>query len=75
VRTSSGKREGLSARKVRHHDAVVLKDEAISGTSDERPNYEAIRRMIDRREIAVLAVDDQSRLSRGHNVKSRTPFT
>jgi site-specific DNA recombinase len=58
-------RQGIDSSK-----AVVLRDEAQSGTRNDRVEYSRLTEMINRREVAILAVDDQSRLSRSHNVYS-----
>lgn len=48
--------------------AVVLKDEAESGTRAKRDGgFETLCAMIGRGEVGVLAVDDQARLSRADN--------
>ena len=62
-------REYLLRNNIPAGEIIVLKDEAISGTKEARDAYDGIKSKIDRREPFVLAVDDQSRLSRGDNVK------
>lgn len=62
-------REGLDRLGVEHAGALVLEDHAESGTNETRPSYTKLRRMIRGGEVAVLAVDDQSRLSRSDQVK------
>jgi hypothetical protein len=66
-------------RKVRHHlgfinvdhaNAVVLRDSAQRGDLEDRACYEQLLGMIRRGEVAVLAVDQQSRFSRGFNVRA-----
>ena len=61
-------RTGLDRMGVDHSDALVLSDEAVSGTDESRPAYQQLLTMIRSKEVAILAVDDQSRLSRGDNV-------
>lgn len=47
--------------------AVVIRDEAESGTRTARDGFQALVALVRRREVAVLAVDDQSRLTRADN--------
>jgi site-specific DNA recombinase len=53
-----------------HAEAIVLRDEAISGTRADRPEYARLLKMIESRRVSILAVDDQSRFSRGDNAFS-----
>jgi hypothetical protein len=46
----------------------VIYDRGESGTSDLRDQFELVTGMIKRKEVAILAVDDQARFSRGTNV-------
>lgn len=48
-------------------DTIVIHDEAESGTKTARDGFQQLRGMVARREIALLAVDDQSRLTRAKN--------
>src|SRR5262245_10106152 len=48
-------------------DALVLKDEAESGTKANRDGFARLGEMIHQSEVSILAVDDQSRLSRADN--------
>ncbi|MBL8794789.1 MAG: recombinase family protein [Planctomycetia bacterium] len=48
--------------------AVVVADEAESGTKADREKFELLKAMVGRDEVGILAVDDQSRLSRADNV-------
>src|SRR5688500_3334688 len=48
--------------------AIVLADAAQRGDSENRQNYQRLLEMIERKEVAVLIVDEQSRLSRGGSV-------
>jgi DNA invertase Pin-like site-specific DNA recombinase len=50
--------------------ALVIRDEAESGTRSSRDGFQQLLGMIARGEVAVLAVDDQSRLSRADNAYS-----
>lgn len=48
-------------------EIVVIYDEAESGTKTDRDGFRQLRDMVARGEVAVLAVDDQSRLTRAEN--------
>lgn len=50
--------------------ALVIHEEAQSGTREDRDGYQRIVQMMEAGEISILAVDDQSRLSRGGNASS-----
>jgi DNA invertase Pin-like site-specific DNA recombinase len=63
-------REYLLRNNIPSGEIVVHKDEAVSGTKEAREAYDQIAQMIGRREPFLLAVDDQSRLSRGDNAKA-----
>ena len=45
----------------------MIRDEAESGTKSNRNGYQQLQAMIARAEVGVLAVDDQSRLTRADN--------
>ena len=60
-------RAGLDKLGVDHSDAVVIRDEAESGTNAFRVGFRKIEAMARSGEISILAVDDQSRLTRGAN--------
>lgn len=61
-------RHGLPRFGVDPTPALVLKDEAESGTKSTRDGgFEELCALIRRGEVGVLAVDDQSRLSRAEN--------
>src|SRR5262249_27660829 len=60
-------RAGLASRGIDARDAVVFQDKAESGAKANRAGFEQLSAMIARGEVAVLAVDDQSRLSRADN--------
>lgn len=62
-------RKGLDRLAIDHSSALALRDEAQSGTTEAREAYDQIVQRIRNGEKMVLAVDDQSRLSRGDNVK------
>lgn len=49
------------------NNPLIFADRAISGSNDERPEFKKLMAMIEGQEIAILIVDDQSRLSRGTN--------
>lgn len=61
-------REGLERKGIPHQGYFMLKDEAMSGTRDDRPSFAWLRERIERGEVRTLAVDDQTRLSRSENV-------
>ena len=48
-------------------DIIVITDEAESGTKTAREGFQLLRMMIVRGEVALVAVDDQSRLTRDDN--------
>jgi hypothetical protein len=48
-------------------DFLIIRDEAESGTRSHRDGFQQLQAMIARGEVALLAVDDQSRLSRANN--------
>lgn len=60
-------RKGLDRLGVPHLGAVVVRDEAQSGTSSKRDQFTELLEMIRRGEVGVLAVDDQSRFSRAEH--------
>jgi len=55
-------RLGIDATK-----AIVIRDQAVSGTKSARTGFQELIEMVARREINVLAVDDQARLTRSEN--------
>lgn len=61
---------GLTRMGISHSQAIIIKDEAVSGTKENRSGYEKILEMIRDKQPIILAVDDQSRLSRGSSLKS-----
>jgi DNA invertase Pin-like site-specific DNA recombinase len=48
-------------------DIVVIHDQAESGTKTARDGFQQLCAMVARSEVAILAVDDQSRLTRAEN--------
>src|SRR5688572_3481225 len=60
-------RAGLARLGIDVRDAVVIEDKAESGTKIHRAGFERLAAMIRRAEVRILAVDDQSRLSRADN--------
>jgi hypothetical protein len=60
-------RAGLARKGIETSTAIVIKDEAQSGTKSTRAGFIKLLEMIEVQEIAIVAVDDQSRLSRGDN--------
>ena len=51
-------------------DPIVIEDKAESGTKSNRTGFQRLTAMIERGEVGILAVDDQSRLSRADNASS-----
>jgi DNA invertase Pin-like site-specific DNA recombinase len=60
-------RAGLALAGINATAAVVLRDEAESGTKVARDGFQQLCEMVKRGEVALLAVDDQSRLTRADN--------
>ena len=60
-------RAALTKMGIDHSDAVVIHDEAESGTRVLRDEFARLTEMIAGKEIRILAVDDQSRLTRADN--------
>jgi DNA invertase Pin-like site-specific DNA recombinase len=60
-------RAGLARKGIDPTNAVVLRDEAESGTKVARDGFQQLCELIARGEVAILAVDDQSRLTRANN--------
>jgi len=61
-------RAGLTKKGIDHSDAIVIYDAGESGTKTYRDEYARLEAMVRAGEIGILAVDDQSRLSRADNV-------
>ena len=64
VLTKAQDNERLAKMGIDTTDAIVLSDEAESGTKADREKFEQLKAMVGHDEISILAVDDQSRLSR-----------
>lgn len=60
-------RAGLTRKGIDPTNAVILRDEAESGTKVARDGFQQLCDMVARGEVGVLAVDDQSRLTRADN--------
>jgi site-specific DNA recombinase len=60
-------RRGFASRGIDSSDAQVFSDQAESGTRSDRQEFSRLMEMIKRGEVGILAVDDQSRLSRADN--------
>ena len=60
-------REALTRMGIDHSKAIVIHDEAQSGTKVFRDGFAQLSEMMERGQIGILAVDDQSRLSRADN--------
>ena len=63
-------REGLQRMGIEAGDALVICDEAQSGTRVDRSGFEQLSEKVDNNQPFILAVDDQSRLSRADNAFS-----
>jgi site-specific DNA recombinase len=60
-------RRGLGRIGIDHREALVIRDQAESGTKTTRDKFALLQDLVRRGEVAILAVDDQSRLSRAEN--------
>ena len=60
-------REALTRMGIDHSKAIVIYDEAESGTKVFRDDFVRLKAMMESGQIGILAVDDQSRLSRADN--------
>ena len=60
-------RTALTRMGIGHSDAVVIHDEAESGTRVLRDEFARLTEMMARKELRILAVDDQARLTRADN--------
>lgn len=60
-------REALTRMGIDHSKAIVIHDEAESGTKVFRDEFARLNGMVESGQIGILAVDDQSRLSRTDN--------
>ena len=60
-------RETLTRMGNDHSNAIVIYDEAESGTKVFRDEFARLQTMMDAGQLGILAVDDQSRLSRADN--------
>lgn len=55
---------------ISHADFIVLADEAMRGSLESRPAFDRVKGFLYADRIGILVVTEQSRLSRGDNVKS-----
>ena len=60
-------RQALEQMGIDHSSALVLHDDGIPGTRADRPAFVQLIEKINRGDVRILAVDDQSRFSRGDN--------
>ncbi len=60
-------REALTRMGIDHSKAIVIHDEAESATKTFRDEFARLEAMMQAGQIGILAVDDQSRLSRADN--------
>jgi site-specific DNA recombinase len=63
-------REGLARKGIDATNVLMIHEDAESGTRNDRVGFGQIVEMVARREVFLLAVDDQSRFSRADNVCS-----
>jgi site-specific DNA recombinase len=63
-------RRDLPAFGVCPQNAFIIRDEAESGTKSSRDGFQQLLAMIARGEVGILAVDDQSRLTRADNASA-----
>ena len=64
-------REHLTRLGIDHTAALVIRDEAISGTIADRPGLNQLKELIAQGRVQIVAVDEQSRLTRGTDATSR----
>ncbi len=57
----------LTQKGIDHKNAIVIRDEAESGTKSNRSGFEELSEMVKTNEVGILVVDDQSRLTRADN--------
>jgi DNA invertase Pin-like site-specific DNA recombinase len=60
-------REALSRMGIDHASAVVIHDQAETGTATYRDEFQRLESMLAAKEIGLLAVADQARLTRADN--------
>ena len=60
-------REALKKTGIDFSGALVIHDEAESGTKTFRHEFARLEQMVERKEIGILAVDDQARFTRADN--------
>ena len=63
-------RKGLELKGIDTANFEVVNDRAVSGTKNNRLQFDLLREQIQRGEINILAVDDQARFSRADNAFS-----
>lgn len=63
-------RDGLQRMDLQHRHFRLIKDEAISGTSERRQGFQQIKSLIAAGKLGLLVVAEQSRLTRGDNAKA-----
>ena len=60
-------RDALTRMGIDHAQALVIHDDAESGTKTFRDEFARLAEMVERKEIRILAVDDQARFTRADN--------
>lgn len=63
-------RDGLDRMGIPHGHFVLIPDEAVSGTQENRPGLDRIKILIKAKRLGTLVVTEQSRLTRADNAKS-----
>ncbi len=65
-----GIRDGLKRKGIDAADAILLRDEAVSGTRADRENFSVLQESIRLNRVKLVAVYDLSRLSRAGDTKA-----
>ncbi len=60
-------RQYLDREGIDHTNAEVITDEGLSGTREDRPGFQKLLKLIKRGLVALLVVDELSRLTRANN--------
>lgn len=60
-------RQYLDREGIDHTNAEVITDEGLSGTREDRPGFQKLLKLIRQGQVALLVVDELSRLTRGNN--------
>src|SRR5271170_4103786 len=63
-------RDGLDRLAIPHEHIRVIRDAAVSGTSEKRSGFAEILDLMNTGRLGILVVSEQSRFSRGDKVKA-----